>query len=140
PGIAGALGTTINGFNRKRDQLVISGALSGTSATNLLPAGPIGFALGAEYRRETGSVTQDTALLTGNTFRQGVQAGFDSDFEVTELYGEVLVPLIHDTPFIKQLDVGGAYRTSNYDRFGIRDTWKIEANWAIVDDLRVRGT
>lgn len=140
PGIASALGTTINGFNRKRDQLVISGALSGTSATNLLPAGPIGFAFGGEYRRETGSVTQDTALLTGNTFRQGVQAGFDSDFEVTELYGELLVPLIHDTPFIKQLDVGGAYRTSNYDRFGIRDTWKIEANWAIVDDLRVRGT
>lgn len=140
PGIAAAIGTTINGFNRKRDQLVLSGTVSGTSATPLFPAGPVGFALGAEYRREKGSVTQDTALLTGNTFRQGTQAGFRSSFEVTELYGEVLIPLIHDTPFIKQFDVGGAYRTSNYDRFGIRDTWKLEANWALADDLRVRGT
>lgn len=140
PGIRDALATTINGFNRKRDQLVVSGTLSGTSATNLLPAGPVGFAAGVEYRRETGKVIQDSALLTGNTFRQGVQAGFDSSFEVTEFYGELLVPLIHNTPFIQKLDVGGAYRTSNYDRFGIRDTWKVEANWAVNDDLRLRGT
>jgi len=140
PGIREALATTIDGFNRKRDQLVISGTLSGTSAGNILPAGPIGFAMGTEYRRETGKVLQDTALLTGNTFRQGTQAGFDSSFEVTEFYGELLLPLIHDTPFIQKLDVGGAYRTSNYDRFGVQDTWKLEANWAVVDDLRLRGT
>jgi outer membrane receptor protein involved in Fe transport len=140
PGIREALGSTINGFNRKRDQLVVMGTLSGTSATNLLPAGPVGFAAGVEYRRETGEIIQDAALLTGNTFRQGTQAGFKSDFEVTELYGELLVPLIHNTPFIKKLDVGAAYRTSNYDRFGVRDTWKLEANWAVSDDLRLRGT
>ena len=140
PGIREALGVTINGFNRKRDQLVVSGSLSGTSEGDILPAGPIGFAMGAEYRRETGSITQDTALLTGNTFRQGTQAGFRSSFESTELYGEILLPLIHDTPFIQKLDVGGAYRTSNFDRFGIQDTWKLEANWAVVDDLRFRGT
>lgn len=141
PALRGALGTTINGFNRDRDQFVTSGSVSGTTADYFsLPAGPVGFAAGVEYRRETGSVTQDTALLTGNTFRQGVQAGFDSSFEVTEFYGELLVPVIHDTPFIKQLDVGGAYRTSDYDRFGVRDTWKVEANWAVSDDLRVRGT
>lgn len=139
-GIRDALGTTINGFNRHRDQLIVSGTLSGTSAANLLPAGPVGFAMGTEYRRETGKILQDSALLTGNTFRQGVQAGFDSSFEVTEFYGELLVPLIHNTPFIKQLDVGGAFRTSNYDRFGIRNTWKVEANWAVSSDLRLRGT
>ena len=139
-GIRTALATTINGFNRKRDQLVVSGAVSGTSAANLLPAGPVGFAVGAEYRRETGSIIQDSALLTGNTFRQGTQAGFVSDFDVTELYGELLIPLIRDAPFIKRLEIGGAYRASNYDRFGVQDTWKGEVSWAVSDDLRLRGT
>lgn len=141
PGLAAALGTTINGFNRQRDQLVVLGTVSGTTADFFsLPAGPIGFAAGVEYRRETGRIIQDTALLTGNTFRQGTQAGFDSSFDVREFYGELLIPVIHDTFLIKQLDIGGAYRTSSYDRFGTRDTWKAEANWAVNSDLRMRGT
>jgi outer membrane receptor protein involved in Fe transport len=141
PGIQGAIAQTIQGFNRKRDQLVALGTLSGTTADVFsLPAGPIGFAVGLEYRRETGRVTQDTALITGNSFRQGSQAAFASDFEVTELYGELLVPILKDTPFFKALDVGGAYRISDYDRFGQRNTWKVEANWALDDNVRFRGT
>lgn len=140
-GIASALGLTINGFNRKRDQFVTGATFSGTTEDAFsLPAGPIGFALGVEYRRETGSVIQDTALLKGNTFRQGVQAGLDSSFNVRELYGELLVPLVHDVPLVKKFEIGGAYRTSHYNRWGTHDTWKAEFNWESTDDLRLRGT
>jgi iron complex outermembrane recepter protein len=135
------LGTTINGFNRTRDQLVVAGALSGTSADLFaLPAGPIGFSVGAEYRRETASIIQDTALLTGNTFRQGTQAAYSSKFDVKEIYGELLIPILKDVSFFKQLDVGGAYRISDYDRFGTQNTWKAEVNWAVNDSVRFRGT
>lgn len=140
-GLASALGSTINGFNRKRDQFVVSGTLSGTTADFFsLPAGPIGFAAGIEYRRETGQVIQDSSLLTGNTYRQGVQAGFDSSFNVREFYGELLIPILRDVPFFKQLDIGGAYRTSDYDRWGTHDTWKAEFNWAVNSSVRLRGT
>ncbi|MFE8583691.1 TonB-dependent receptor domain-containing protein [Sphingomonas sp. NCPPB 2930] len=141
PGLAAALGSTIDGFNRKRDQFVTAGTVSGTLAELFsLPAGPIGFAGGVEYRRETASINQDSALLTGNTYRQGVQAAYRGAFDVIELYGEVLVPLIHDTPLIQKLDVGGAYRLSDYNRFGTHGTWKVEGNWEVDRNLRLRGT
>ena len=141
PGIAAALGSRIDGFNRKRDQFVTAGTLSGTLEELFsLPAGPIGFAAGIEYRRETASIDQDTALLTGNTYRQGVQAAYRGSFDVVELYGELLVPLLRDLPLIRKLDVGGAYRLSDYNLFGTRGTWKVEGNWEVARDLRVRGT
>lgn len=140
-GLASALGNTIDGFNRKRDQFVTAATLSGTLADLFsLPAGPIGFAAGVEYRRETASINQDTALLTGNTYRQGVQAAYSGSFDVAELYGEVLVPLIHDTPLIRKLDIGGAYRLSDYNLFGTHGTWKLEGNWEVDRNLRLRGT
>ena len=141
PAIAGALGSTINGFNRKRDQFVTAATLSGSLEELFsLPAGPIGFAIGAEYRRETASINQDTALLTGNSYRQGVQAAYSGSFNVAELYGEVLIPLIHNTPFIRKLDIGGAYRLSDYNLFGTHGTWKVEGNWEVDRNLRFRGT
>ncbi|WP_260596588.1 TonB-dependent receptor domain-containing protein [Sphingomonas endolithica] len=139
--LAGALGSTINGFNRKRDQFVTAGTISGTLEELFsLPAGPIGFAVGVEYRRETATIDQDSALLTGNTYRQGVQAAYSGSFDVAELYGEALIPLIHDTPFIRKLDIGGAYRLSDYNLFGTHGTWKVEANWEVDRNLRFRGT
>ncbi|WP_294327597.1 TonB-dependent siderophore receptor [uncultured Sphingomonas sp.] len=141
PGIAAALGSPINGFNRKRDQFVTAATISGTLDDLVsLPAGPIGFAAGVEYRRETASIQQDSALLSGNTYRQGVQAAYTGKFDVKELYGELRVPLIHNTPFIRQFDVGGAYRLSDYDLFSTHGTWKVEANWAVDRNLRLRGT
>ncbi|NIJ06733.1 outer membrane receptor protein involved in Fe transport [Sphingomonas vulcanisoli] len=139
--LATALGTTINGFDRKRDQLVTSANLSGTLADLFsLPAGPIGFAVGAEYRRETAAIVQDSALLTGNTFREGVQAAYTGEFDVKELYGELLVPVLHDVPLIKKLDLGGAYRYSDYNLFGTHGTWKAEVNWQVDSNIRLRGT
>lgn len=137
-----ALGTTINGYNRLRDQFVAAATLSGTSADLFaLPAGPLGFSLGVEYRKETAKIVQDSALLTGNTFRQGTQAAYASKFDVKEVYGELLVPLLKDKFHVfKQLDVGGAYRHSDYDRFGGQDTWKAEVNWAVDSNIRFRGT
>ena len=141
PGIAAALGSTLNGFDRKRDQFVTAATISGTSADLFsLPVGPIGFAVGVEYRRETASINQDAALLSGNSYRQGVQAAYSGSFDVAEIYGEALIPLIHDTPLIRKLDIGGAYRLSDYNLFGTHGTWKVEGNWEVDRNLRLRGT
>jgi iron complex outermembrane recepter protein len=135
------LGTTINGYNRTRDQFVAAATLSGTSADLFaLPAGPVGFSVGVEYRKETAQIVQDSALLTGNTYRQGTQGAYAAKFDVKEVYGELLVPILKDVTLFKQLDVGGAYRYSEYDRFGGQSTWKAEVNWALNDSIRFRGT
>jgi iron complex outermembrane receptor protein len=140
-GLASALGSDIRSFDRTRDQFVTAATLSGTSEELFsLPAGPIGFAVGAEYRRETADIRQDAALLTGNTYREGVQAAYSGQFDVKELYGEVLIPLLTNLPLIRKLDIGGAYRLSDYNLFGTHGTWKVEGNWAVDRNLRLRGT
>lgn len=140
-GLTGAMGSSIEGFKRSRDQFVTAGTISGSLADLFsLPAGPIGFALGVEYRRETATINQAPALISGNTFREGTQAAYRGAFDVKEFYGELLIPLIHDTPLIRKLDVGGAYRYSSYNMFGDHGTWKAEANWQVDRSLRFRGT
>ncbi|WP_052507712.1 TonB-dependent receptor domain-containing protein [Sphingomonas hengshuiensis] len=140
-GLTKGLTSDISSFHRKRDQFVTAATLSGTSEELFsLPAGPIGFAVGVEYRRETASIGQDSALLTGNTYKEGVQAAYKGEFDVAELYGEVLVPVLHDLPLIQKLDLGGAYRLSKYDLWGTHGTWKMEANWKVDRNLRLRGT
>ncbi|ASG24556.1 TonB-dependent receptor plug domain-containing protein [Nitrospirillum viridazoti] len=135
------LGLTFDAFHRTREQLIGSGVLSGTSADLFsLPAGPVGFSLGYEYRNETGNYTQDSALLTGNTFRQGVQAAYSGSFDVKEIYGELLVPVLKDLPLIKGFDVGGAYRYSEYSLWGADGTPKGEFTWTVDDNIRFRGT
>ena len=69
-----------------------------------------------------------------------MQAAYSGAFDVRELYGKVLVPLIHDTPLIRKLAVGGAYRLSDYNLFGTHGTWKVEGNWEVDRNLRLRGT
>lgn len=140
-GLTSGLTSDITGFDRKRDQFVTAATLSGTLEELFsLPAGPIGFAAGVEYRRETATIGQDSALLTGNTYKEGVQAAYKGKFDVVELYGEVLIPVLRDLPLIQKLDLGGAYRLSKYDLWGTHGTWKVEANWKVDNNVRLRGT
>jgi len=124
-----------------REQIVGSATLSGTTDDFFrLPAGPVGFALGYEYRKENGTITVSDALTRGLTYRSGTLTGIKASFETNELFGELLVPLIHDAPFIKMLSLEGAYRISDYSNAGTHDTWKLGANWQISRDIRLRGT
>ncbi len=54
-----------------------------------------------------------------------------------EIYGELLIPLLQDLPFIKkfELELGGRY--SNYDRSGSIGTFKILGDWQVTDWLRI---
>src|SRR5690606_38002561 len=54
-------------------------------------------------------------------------------------YGELLIPVLADIPFIQEfnLEVGG--RMSNYSTTGSSWTYKALADWAVNDWLRIRG-
>src|SRR3546814_1356755 len=64
----------------------------------------------------------------------------DTFFTYTTAFRLRLVPLIHDTPFIKELSAEGAYRISDYSNAGRFDTWKAGGNWIVTDGVRFRGT
>ncbi len=137
----GVLESPIESNNRVREQIIGSAGVSGNSSDLFsLPAGPVGFALGYEYRKENGNIGNSQALTNGLTYREGTETGLNASFTTNEVFGELLVPLIHDKPFIKEFSAEGAYRLSNYSNVGTYDTWKAGANWIVTNGLRFRGT
>lgn len=122
------------------EQQVFSGGITGDLGGLFeLPGGPIGFALGAEYRKEKSSFNPDPIAAQGLTFTNAlaVDAG---KYNVKEVYGEIRVPLFKDKPFAHRLEFGGAVRFSDYSTIGSTTTWKVDGTWAPVRDITFAGT
>jgi iron complex outermembrane receptor protein len=62
------------------------------------------------------------------------------DQDVHEAFTEILVPLIAKKPLIEQLNFSGAARWADYSGSGTNWSWKTGLDWAIFDQLRLRGT
>ncbi|MFL6709064.1 MAG: TonB-dependent receptor domain-containing protein [Massilia sp.] len=109
-----------------------------------LPAGPIGFAVGAEVRRETGNFDYSPDLA--QSFNQAAVSGPTAppSFRAREVYAEVLVPVLSKLPFIDNLSLEGAGRRSLYNKSlgadNAYNTHKLGLSWAINQDLRLRAT
>lgn len=135
------LSTPLIHSNRERVQSVVNLNISGDSGDVFeLPAGPVGFSVGYEYRDESGVQTPGSALMSGSAYGLGGISAIDSGFDTKEWYGEVLVPVLRDLPFIKELSIEGAYRHSNYSNIDSADTDKLGLSWAVTEDLRLRAT
>ena len=133
-------GTQIVHSDRQRDQLVSTVVVSGNSADIFEPpAGPVGFALGFEYREETGQVVPGIALRNGLAFGLGGVGAIDAGFDTKEYFGEILVPVLSELPFIQELTFEGAYRRFDFSTTGTGDADKIGGTWVVNDDIRFRG-
>lgn len=123
------------------EQFVVNGFVSGDSSQLFeLPGGPIGFAIGGEYRRENAFFQADPLVEQGFTFLNALQT-FDPDpFEVKELFGEVRLPLLRNVPFFEELSISGAGRLADYNGpTGTVFAWNAGAEWSPVRGLRFRG-
>ena len=146
------------------EQTVITGLLNGdTGAFFNLPGGAVQFSLGAEYRKEKsssrfndlllgllpegspagpagtfiGDISDNQSLLFDAASRQFNAGG---SFDVVEAFGEVLLPVLADTPFFHELTVGAAGRYADYSTIGGAFTWNVNGVWAPIPDIRFRGT
>ncbi|PVX28191.1 TonB-dependent receptor [Sphingomonas pokkalii] len=125
----------------KITQFVASGFVSGDfSQLFELPGGPIGFSVGAEYRRETNFYDLDDLTQAGYAFYNAIPEFTSPAFEVKEAFGELSIPLLRETPFFHDLTLSGAGRIANYKgRTGTVFAWDAGINWAPIPDLRFRG-
>jgi outer membrane receptor protein involved in Fe transport len=105
-----------------------------------LPAGPIAFVLGGEYRRERASYIDDPFVESGAT-NSVIIGQFDPPtFEVKEAFGEIRIPILKDVPFFEELSVNGAGRVSDYGgAIGTVWTYNVGADYAPIRDLRFRA-
>jgi len=103
-----------------------------------LPAGFVGFAAGAEYRREKGWYQPDAVTVAGDGSASAQEATSGS-FDTTQIYAEFAIPLLADLPLVKALSIDAAVRWFDYSTFDSDTTWKMGLSWHVNDDLMIRG-
>ena len=120
-------------------QAVANAFVSGSVPGLELPGGPIGFVLGAEYRRETSESTPATEDTLGQTFGNQLFPT-EGDFDVKEAFAELRLPILEQQPFFWELEANAAARISDYSTVGQTFTYNAGLRWAPVRDLSFRGT
>jgi outer membrane receptor protein involved in Fe transport len=123
------------------DQHVASLVFTGdSSAVDLkLPAGAIDFAAGGEYRREFSRFRPDEFSETGLVFDGTKIAGVEGSYDVWETFGEVRVPVLAQSSPVGQVDLDAALRFAEYSTVGSSESWKANASWSPIYDMRLRG-
>jgi iron complex outermembrane receptor protein len=102
-----------------------------------MPAGSLGYAIGYEYRDEKGAFTPDPVVAAGETADVPTSPTV-GQFDVNEVYGEVIVPLLANQPGAESLNLSAAARWSKYSLFDAETVYKLGLNWAPTTDWMVR--
>jgi iron complex outermembrane receptor protein len=104
-----------------------------------LPAGPVGFAVGYEHRKQAARFDPDPIVAAG--------LGADipavpsrGHYNVDEVYGELSVPILKEQPFFYSLEANGAVRHSDYSISGGSTTYTLTGLWKPVHDLLLRAS
>jgi len=127
--------------DQRATQMAASGFISGDSAKWFqLPGGAVGFAVGADYRRETASSEFDALTASGGTFLNAIKPFAPPALVVKDYYAELRLPVLRDVPFIKELTVEGAGRSSDYNTAtGTVTAFNLGVIWGPISDVRFRG-
>lgn len=116
-------------------------------------AGPISFAVGAEYRKQSLLQTSngDPAVPTSFTGLRGVAASAMNkyfilnngvgagSYTIKEAFAEINVPLLKDSG-VGSLSINGAGRVTDYSTSGTVVTWKAGAIYDPIEGVRFRAT
>jgi len=124
-------------------EMRISQAITGAHITGdllELPAGKVGIAAGAEFRREKLSFRDDGANVLGALLLNQASAATDGALDIAEGFAEIAIPILADAPFAKQLEIEGAFRYSDYSTIGSTTAWKAAGSWMPTEDVRFRAT
>ncbi|QXQ08590.1 TonB-dependent receptor [Sphingosinicellaceae bacterium] len=104
-----------------------------------LPAGAVGLAVGYEHRIQSGSFDPDPIISAGlgaDIPSQPARGRYNSD----EVYAELRVPILKDTPFFYSLEATGSVRHADYSISGASTTYTGAGLWKPIEDLLLRGS
>ena len=125
----------------KLTQTVLSGSVSGDTGAFLnFPGGPVGFAFGGEYRRETSDYIPSSLELNNQLLDGSGSVRTKGKFDVKEAFGEINLPIFKETPFAYALSVGAAGRISKYSTIGSTKSWSVNGTYSPIRDISFRGT
>jgi outer membrane receptor protein involved in Fe transport len=109
-------------------------------------AGPLSYALGLSYRENSYLFSPDNLSNNQNLidpiaglFPNEVSGG---EFDVAEIYGELLIPIVSDGPAGVEhfnIEIGGRVSDWSMPQMPDLETYKGLIDWAITDRYRIRG-
>ena len=100
-------------------------------------AGPIGVALGAEYRREATEATGRDRDTAGRQFLF-LNSGPDfpeAEYTSEEVFAELSVPLFRDTWLGEYAELSGSYRFADYSTVGDVDVYGVNLIYRPIQDI-----
>jgi outer membrane cobalamin receptor len=111
-----------------------------------MKAGPLGYAIGTSYRENSFEYTPDNLSLNQN-FVDPIAGLFPNEgsagkFDVAELYGELLVPIISDGPAgidHFNLELGARMSDWSMDEVGTLASYKTMIDWGFTPKYRMRA-
>ncbi len=124
----------------KATEFDVTGNIVGDSSQLFeLPGGPVRFAVGGEYRRETAFSAYDDTIKGGDTFFNVIPDFRPPAFAVKEAYGELEIPLLKDISFAKELTVNAAGRVADYKgSTGTVYAYNFGGIYAPINDIKFR--
>ncbi|WP_313929329.1 TonB-dependent receptor [Pseudoxanthomonas sp.] len=110
-----------------------------------LPAGAVQLAFGGAWREEYQRSEVDYIAIADETGRcmisqEACSSPVGGKYDVTEVYGELYVPILADLPFAHLLSVTLGSRYSDYSTFGDTTNSKLQVEWRPIENLLFRGT
>jgi iron complex outermembrane recepter protein len=105
-----------------------------------LPGGPLGIAVGAEYRKDTGVSTPDDAKVRGEIIGFNQENPLGGSITAKEVYGEIRAPILGGDGFPELLAFEAGVRYSNYSSVGNLFNYKLGAEFAPFSFLKFRGS
>jgi iron complex outermembrane receptor protein len=106
-----------------------------------LPAGPVVGALGAEFRTYAINDQPDPYNAAGGEWGYSSAQVTKGRDHVTEVFGELGIPLLKDLPGVQNLAIDLSTRAFRYSSVGdASKVWKASLNWQVVPTVRVRGS
>lgn len=123
-------------FNQKILAANISGDSEGWFE---LPGGPMGIAIGFEKQNQDFEFipSQDLAASTIAGFNGS--PGVSGSYSVSEIYGELYLPILEGVKMAELLDVELAYRSADYTTVGTVEATKVGLSWQPIEELRFRA-
>ena len=126
--------------DERAEQFVVSAYVSGDLPPFGLPAGPPGFALGAEYRSEQAWSVFDELSAAGATFQNAILPFHPPDLSIKEAFAELRLPMLRDRRLVRELTVEAAGRISDYNNsMGSVGAWNLGLVYLPVSELALRA-
>ena len=99
-------------------------------------AGPIGAAVGAEYRREYTEGIGRSADTAGRVLQLNTGADFlPAEYESEEWFAEVSIPLLRDSWLGEYAELSGSYRAFDYTTAGEGDVYGVNLVYRPIRDI-----